>query len=93
VDFVLSPSAAYIVDVMHSQSAEIMAANNGFRGLLLAIFTAGILPSIETIGVVSTDFIAAVLAWFGALLMWATIKYGDRMRAYVDVAFSTAETN
>lgn len=27
VDFVLSPSAAYNVDVLHSRSAEIMAAN------------------------------------------------------------------
>ncbi len=27
VDFVLSPSAAYNVDVVHSRSAEIMAAN------------------------------------------------------------------
>jgi len=92
VDFVLSPSAAYNVDVVHSRSAEIMAANNGFRGILLAIITTLILPSINTIGVFPTNAISAILGWLGALLMWVTIKYGDRMRGYVDVGFSTIST-
>ncbi|KLO19712.1 MFS general substrate transporter [Schizopora paradoxa] len=92
VDFVLSPSAAYNVDVVHSRSAEIMAANNGFRGILLAMITTVILPSINSIGVLSTNAICAALAWIGALLMWITIKYGDRMRAYIDVGYSTIST-
>lgn len=85
VDFVLSPSAAYNVDIMHSKSAEIMAANkcvetksmklsrfsllylSAVRGILMAIITTGILPSINTIGVLYTNLISALLAWMGAV--------------------------
>lgn len=26
-------------------------------------------------------------------MLWATIRYGDRMRAWVDIGYSTAQTN
>ncbi|KAH9483455.1 Itaconate transport protein [Psilocybe cubensis] len=93
VDFVLSPSAAYIVDLMHSRSAEAMAAGNGFRSFMMAIGIACILPMINTYGVAVTDAIAAVFAWIGFILLWVTIRYGDRLRAVVDVGFSTADNN
>ncbi|KAF8161883.1 MFS general substrate transporter [Pholiota molesta] len=93
VDFVLSPSAAYVVDLMHSRSAEAMAANNGSRAFLTSMFIAGILPSIENYGVVATNTGAAVLAWIGFGLIAGTIHYGDRLRAVVNVGFSTAENN
>ncbi|KAI5124183.1 hypothetical protein M0805_000988 [Coniferiporia weirii] len=91
VDFVLSPSAAYSVDVLHSRSAEIMAAISGFRGVLLAAITAAVLPSVNSVGVLYTNSASAILAWMGALLMWVLINYGDRMRAWKDVGFSTIE--
>ncbi|KAA1475901.1 MFS general substrate transporter [Dentipellis sp. KUC8613] len=93
VDLVLSPMAAYLVDIMHSRSAEAMASNAGLRSIFTALATAAILPSINTFGVLATDAMAAGLAWIGCLLMWATIRYGDRMRAWVDVGFSTAANN
>ncbi|PPQ83211.1 Transporter [Psilocybe cyanescens] len=93
VDFVLSPSAAYIVDLMHSRSAEVSAANNGIRSVIIALAVAGVLPMINTYGVVVTNTVAAVLAWIGFILLWGTIRYGDRLRAVVDVGFSTADNN
>ncbi|KAH8119918.1 MFS general substrate transporter [Phellopilus nigrolimitatus] len=93
VDFVLSPAAAYSVDILHSRSTEIMAANNGLRGILLAAVTTLILPSINSIGVLRTNVISAALAWMGAILMCITIKYGDRLRAWKDVGFSTIENS
>ncbi|PPQ91937.1 hypothetical protein CVT25_000980 [Psilocybe cyanescens] len=93
VDFVLSPSAAYVVDLMHSRSAEASAAGNGFRSIAMALAVAGILPMIDTYGVVVTNTVAAILAWIGFILLWGTIRYGDRLRAVVDVGFSTADNN
>ncbi|KAF8643037.1 hypothetical protein AX16_009238 [Volvariella volvacea WC 439] len=65
VDLVLSPSASYLVDVMHSRSADSMAANNGLRSFFMSIAIAGILPSINKFGVVFTNAVSAVLAWLG----------------------------
>ncbi|KAJ7131059.1 MFS general substrate transporter [Mycena epipterygia] len=93
VDMVLSPGSAYCVDVLHSRSAEVMAAGAGLRSLFLAAAVAGILPSIERNGVLATDAIAAGIAWTGFLAIWLVIRYGDRMRAWVDVGYSTAENN
>ncbi|ETW85087.1 major facilitator superfamily [Heterobasidion irregulare TC 32-1] len=93
VDLVLSPSAAYNVDIMHSRSAEIMAANTGFRGAFISLATVGILPLINRVGVLPTNILSAAIAWMGCALLWATIRYGDRMRAWVDIGYSTADTN
>ncbi|KAJ7690704.1 major facilitator superfamily domain-containing protein [Mycena rosella] len=92
VDLVLSPSSAYIVDVMHSRSAETMAASVALRSLLLSTAISGLLPSITFFGLVATNSAVGLLAWGGFLLLWLTIRYGDRMRAWVDVGYSTVET-
>ncbi|KAJ7496990.1 MFS general substrate transporter [Mycena latifolia] len=92
VDLVLSPSSAYAVDVMHSRSAEMMAASVGFRSFLLSIAISGILPSISYFGLVVTNTVAGLFAWGGFILLWSTVRYGDKMRAWVDVGYSTAET-
>ncbi|KIM49869.1 hypothetical protein M413DRAFT_117879 [Hebeloma cylindrosporum] len=93
VDFVLSPSAAYFVDLMHSRSAESMAANNGFRSILMSLSIAAILPMIEAYGVLFTNTVSVALTWGGFGLLWFTIRYGNRLRAVVDVGFSTADNN
>ncbi|KAJ3486280.1 hypothetical protein NLI96_g4353 [Meripilus lineatus] len=93
VDFVLSPSGGYNVDILHSQSAEVTAANMAFRGSIVAVATSLAIPSIQTIGIAATDGIAAVLGWVAFGILWSVIRYGDRMRAYVDVGFSTARDN
>ncbi|KAF5318031.1 hypothetical protein D9619_012108 [Psilocybe cf. subviscida] len=93
VDFVLSPSAAYIVDLLHNRSAEAMAANNAVRAILMSITISGILPSIEKFGVVATNTASAISAWVGFGLIWATIRYGDYLRGLVDIGFSTIENN
>ncbi|KAG2348252.1 MFS general substrate transporter [Suillus weaverae] len=91
VVFVLNPIGSYNVDVVHSQSAEITAANVGIRSLILSVAAALVIPSIEHIGVVWTDIIVAVLAFLGQGIIFLTIRYGDRMRASVNVGFSTIE--
>ncbi|KAJ7669655.1 MFS general substrate transporter [Mycena rosella] len=93
VDTVLSPGSAYCVDVMHSRSAEIMAAGAGLRAVFLAAAVAGILPSIERNGVLATNAIGAGIGWAGFLAIWLVIRYGDRMRAWIDIGYSTANSN
>ncbi|PCH38486.1 MFS general substrate transporter [Wolfiporia cocos MD-104 SS10] len=82
VDMTLSPVNAYLVDAMHTRSAEIIAAQKGVRNLLVAMATAGILPLINHIGVASTNAISAAIAWIGFFLLWLTVHYGSRMRAW-----------
>ncbi|KAG2148787.1 major facilitator superfamily domain-containing protein [Suillus clintonianus] len=93
VDFVFNPIGSYIVDVAHSRSAEATAASAAIRSLILSAATALVIPSIERVGVAWTDIIAAVLALIGQGIIFVTIRYGDRMRASVDVGFSTTENN
>ncbi|KAF7362156.1 MFS general substrate transporter [Mycena venus] len=92
VDLVLGPCFAYLVDVVHSQSSQILAASTGVRSLLLSIAISGILPSINHFGVLVTDTAVGIIAWGGFILLWLTVKYGDKMRAWVDVGYSTIET-
>ncbi|KAG1769032.1 major facilitator superfamily domain-containing protein [Suillus occidentalis] len=93
VVFVLNPIGSYNVDVVHTQSAEITAANVCVRSLILSIATALVIPSIEHVGVARTNIIVAILALLGQGIIFLTIRYGDRMRASVDVGFSTIENN
>ncbi|KAI0308397.1 hypothetical protein OF83DRAFT_1180912 [Amylostereum chailletii] len=51
------------------------------------------LPLIERIGVLATNSAGAAVAWAGCGLLWVTIRYGGRMRAFVDVGFSTPADN
>lgn len=92
VDLVLSPSSAYMVDVMHSQSSQMLAASTGLRSFILSIAISGILPSINHFGVLVTNTAVGIIAWGGFILLWLTIKYGDKMRVWVDVGYSTIET-
>jgi len=93
VDMALSPSAAYVVDVMHSRSAESMAANNGLRSILLGTYLTGVIPMINTYGVVVTNAVAAGLSLLGFIFLWCTIRYGNQMRAWVDVGYSSTNNN
>ncbi|KAJ3565069.1 hypothetical protein NP233_g7878 [Leucocoprinus birnbaumii] len=93
VDIVLAPSASYVVDVMHSRSAEAMACNTGFRAFLLAFAIAGVMPMINTYGMLIANAISACLAWIGFGLLLITVRYGDEMRAWVDIGYSTAADN
>ncbi|RXW25121.1 hypothetical protein EST38_g741 [Candolleomyces aberdarensis] len=63
IDMVLSPCSAYLVDILHSESAETMAAVNAFRAVLLSFCIMGIFPMVENWGVLATDIIAALLGW------------------------------
>jgi len=93
VDFVLSPSASYAVDIMHARSAEAVAASSALRSLLLALVTTAIVPSINYIGLVGTNAIAAGMGWIAFGLLYATIHFGGRMRGWIDVGYSTADDN
>ncbi|EIW85697.1 MFS general substrate transporter [Coniophora puteana RWD-64-598 SS2] len=90
VDFVLSHTAAYGVDLIHSRSAEIIAASSALHNLIMAAATAVILPSVERFGVAATNIGAAVLAWLGYGFIHVTIRYGKQLRAFsLDVGYST----
>lgn len=91
VDFVLTPIGSYNVDVLQSRSAEIIAAVTAFRAIILAPVTAAVLPSIETLGLVATNSIATIIGILGYGLIVLTIRYGDHMRAWVDVGYTVVD--
>ncbi|KDR82154.1 hypothetical protein GALMADRAFT_135516 [Galerina marginata CBS 339.88] len=93
VEMGFGPCAAYLVDVMHSRSAEALAANGGLRSVLMAAGIAVALPMINTYGIAFTNAVCAVLVWIAFGLLCCIIQYGDQMRAWVDVGFSTIENN
>lgn len=89
VDVVLTPVIAYNVDVVHAHSAEVMSAHSGVRNLMLATASTLILPAIEHWGVFVTNSVATVVMVLGALILWTTIRFGEEMRAYADIGYST----
>ncbi|KZT09415.1 MFS general substrate transporter [Laetiporus sulphureus 93-53] len=92
-DLALSPVSAYLVDLVHDRSAELIAVHDAIRNLLVALATTVFLPLIASIGVAGTDAIVTLIAYAGFGLLWTVIRYGGRMRAMVDVGYSTASTN
>ncbi|VDC03564.1 unnamed protein product [Peniophora sp. CBMAI 1063] len=93
IDYSLTPMSAYLVDILHSQSAQITAASACVRQLIIGVATSAFIPAIERIGVWWTNAIVAGLIWCSLVLYLATIRFGDRMRAWVDVGYSTAANN
>jgi len=93
VEMAFGPCAAYLVDVMHSRSAESLAANNGLRSVLIALATASFLPMIDTYGIVATHTFCALVVWLSFGILCCIIRYGAEMRALVNVGFSTMESN
>ncbi|KAK0227603.1 MFS general substrate transporter [Armillaria fumosa] len=91
VDMALTPATAYAVDVMHSRSAEIMAASIGFRSIILSVAVALVLPSIKRYGVAVTDGTVALIGWSAYIMIWLTIRFGKQMRDWVDVGYSTVK--
>jgi len=87
------PCVAYLVDVMHSRSAESLAANGALRSILMALAVAAALPMIDTYGIVITNVLCAILVWMSYVVLCCIIKYGDQMRAWIDVGFSTADSS
>jgi len=87
-DVIMTPIAAYNVDILHKRSAEAYAVTSALRNCIIALATASYLPLINSVGVLATDAIAASAAWMSFVLLWITIHYGSRMRAWIDVGFS-----
>lgn len=92
-DIALTPCGTYVVDVLHANSAEVTAAVNTLRALLLSPSTALLLPLINRYGLLMTNTLVSILAVSGIGLTMLTIAYGEYMRAWVDIGYSTAESN
>ncbi|KAF8583162.1 MFS general substrate transporter [Ramaria rubella] len=86
---VLTSTSTYYLDVLHTQSAEAMAVGYFFRNGFCGVASAAMLPTINKIGVAATNGIAAMLAWIGFGLFYITIRYGDRLRAWVDIGYTS----
>jgi len=89
----LAPTSAYGVDVMRSRSAEVIATTAGSRHLLMSIAIPAIFPLLNTYGVAITNGISAIIAWLGFLLLWCNVRYGEQMRSWSTIEYSTAENN
>ncbi|KAH7924081.1 MFS general substrate transporter [Leucogyrophana mollusca] len=91
VVLVLAPLGAYVIDILHEDSAEATAATQGMRTFLCAIMTTGLMPCFDRFGVVWTNLISALLAWIAYGMLVCMIQYGEGLRALVDVGFSTTQ--
>ncbi|KAJ3553243.1 hypothetical protein NP233_g12690 [Leucocoprinus birnbaumii] len=89
VDLALAPCGAYVVDVLHANSAEVTAAVNAFRSVIFAAMTAMLLPMINTYGHLFTNSLVGLLAFVGFLIALATVAYGDSMRAWIDIGYTS----
>ncbi|KAF5349708.1 hypothetical protein D9756_008851 [Leucocoprinus leucothites] len=92
-DIALTPYGTYVVDILHSKSAEVTAAVNTFRMIAVAGSTAVMLPMIDAYGYLFTSFVVAMVATAGLGLTIVMIAHGEAMRRWMDVGFSTAENN
>ncbi|KAJ3555605.1 hypothetical protein NP233_g12168 [Leucocoprinus birnbaumii] len=91
-DVALTPCGAYVVDVLHANSAEVTAARLSYS-MWLSVSTAMLLPLINKYGLLFTNSLVALLSLAGVGITVLTITYGESMRAWVDIGYSTAETN
>ncbi|KAH8922464.1 MFS general substrate transporter [Atractiella rhizophila] len=81
---VLTACNTYCVDVMQQNSAEVIAANNCIRYIFSAAASASILPLVKAIGVGPANAMSAGLGWLGCLMVILVLRYGRRMREWVD---------
>jgi len=93
VDMAFNICAVYLVDVMQSQSSEVLAAINVLRSVLAAMTVAVTLPMIDAYGAAVTYLLCAILIWISYGVLYYIIKYGDLMRAWIDIGFSADENN
>jgi len=93
VDVTYAICAVYLVDVMQSRSSEVLAAINLMCCVLAAMTVAITLPMIDAYGAAVTYLLCAVLIWISYGVLCYIIKYGDEMRAGIDIGFSAVENN
>ncbi|KAF5318059.1 hypothetical protein D9619_012112 [Psilocybe cf. subviscida] len=93
IEMCFGPCAANLVDVMHTRSAESLGANNGLRTGLVAFGISGVVPIMDAYGVAWTNAASAALIWIAFGILICVIRYGEQMRAWVEVGFSTADNH
>jgi len=69
------PVAAYLVDVLHSRSAESLAANSALRSVLVALAVVVTFPMIDAYGILVTNALCAALVWISFVGLCYIIKY------------------
>lgn len=89
LDTILAPSFTYLVDLFRYRGAEAMAFSSALRYTFGGLASAAALPLINSIGLVYTNLIAAMLGWCAFILLFITIKYGNELRASYDVGYAS----
>ncbi|GJJ15289.1 hypothetical protein Clacol_009565 [Clathrus columnatus] len=90
-DMIVTTTCTYLVDILRTRGAEAVALSCTARNGLGAIAIALTLPLLDRIGLVSINFIAAFFGWAAFACLAITMKYGDKLRAMVDVGYTTIE--
>ncbi|KAF8809325.1 MFS general substrate transporter [Phlegmacium glaucopus] len=93
VEMGFGPCTAYLIDKSQFNSPIRSFIIRGLRSTLMALAIASFLPMINTFGIVATHALSALLVWLSFGILCCIIRYGDQMRALVDVGFSTMENN
>jgi len=93
VDMTFGACVAYLVDVMHSRSSEMLATIDVLCSTLIALSVAAFLPMINTFGIAVTNVLCAVLVWITFIGLFCIVKYGNQMRAWMDIGFSSVQVS
>jgi len=88
---VLATCSTYLVDLFHSQGAEVMAVAVAIRHGLSAIASGIVLPLVHEVGIIATNTLTALLVWVACALLYITIMNGETMRAWIDMDYTTVQ--
>lgn len=81
----------YCLDVMQSQSGEVIAGNYMIRYLFGALGTAFVLPAVQHIGVGWFSTISAAFLFSSALMIYSSVLWGRGWRTKIDASRQKAK--
>ncbi|KAF8521614.1 major facilitator superfamily domain-containing protein [Hysterangium stoloniferum] len=93
VDMVVASTSTCLVDMFRSQSAEVMAVANAMKMVFSAVVSAVVLPMVYQYGIVATNMMTILLVWLACILLYVTIKNGERLRCWADKDYTSVGDN
>ncbi|KAH8917119.1 hypothetical protein BT69DRAFT_1339447 [Atractiella rhizophila] len=84
LDLLPTTCSLKFTQVSQQNSAEVIALNNGMRYLFSAVASAAILPLVKAVGVGPANAMSAGMGWIGCGLVVLVLRYGRRMRNWID---------
>ncbi|KAF8499332.1 major facilitator superfamily domain-containing protein [Hysterangium stoloniferum] len=80
--------STYLLDLFDTRGAEAVGVSMAVKNVFGAIASSAVLPMINQFGIIATNTIMAGLAWLACILLYVTIKNGDKLRASAGMDYS-----